>query len=1059
MRSSAIGSFATHHGLSITFLCVALCLAGAYAALGMPSSIFPQTNFPRVVILIDNGVMPANEMMATITRPVEEAMKDIPGVRTVRSKTGRGSAEINVFFTWQTDMVQAELFVQGRLGIVQKSLPATASAAVWRLTFAAFPVVGLSLTGPNHSLTELWETARYTLQPRLLRIPGVARTGIVGGRAPEYQIVVDPLRLQAVNLSLSQVSDALLRNNLIAPTGMLEEDYKLYLTLVDGRIHTLEDIENLTVSVSGNTPTPGGLAPIATTPHPIRIKDFARVERSQEPVFNVVTANGVNAVLLNIYSQPDGSTLDIANQLKQELEVLKKALPPDMQATVFYDQSLLVGDSIQSVWEAIILGLILSIAILYVFLKNWGATLIAAVVIPATVLMTLLVLRIMGLGFNLMTLGGIAAAIGLIIDDAIVVVEAVHAKISTGARRLVAVQQAVAEIFRPLLASTLTPVVVFIPLAFLDGVAGSFFQALALTMVVSLLTSLILAVSLIPSLAAWWMPDFGHLHSQPTDIDTAASPAERSSWLERLITVYEKVLRSALKQATKVLVGCALILALGVWLYGRLESEFLPFMDEGGFVIDYHAPWGTSLTETDRQLRQAETILRAIPELEGYSRRTGARLALGISQAHKGDFLVKLKTKRKRKTDEVVAELRQQLNAAVPGLHWEFAGILGDLIGDLTWSPRPIEIKLFSTDVEWLKQKAPQIEAELSKVQGVVDSFDGLETTGPSLSLRVRYSDAQRFGLTVNDVALAVSTAMLGQKASYVLEGDRVVNIRVRMNTDTTRQIADLRELPLRSLDGRTVKLSQVADVVTEPGQLELHREDLRQLVAVSARLENRDLGSAIAEIKAKLSQDQSLPPGVLEFGGLYQQQQESFHNLLIVLLASVFLVFSVLLIEFRSFYEPIAIVFGSLLALCGTVLAWFLTDTSVNIVSLLGAIIGIGVVAKNGILMLDSVHRFESQGKNLADALAESGRRRLRPVLMTSLAAALGLLPLAYGIGAGSDMLKPLAIAVIGALTLSVLLSLVATPTVYFVMRTFTTKFSIPHITNRNLRKKHDIQ
>lgn len=1022
-------SFAIRHGLSIAFLCVALCLAGAYAALGMPSSIFPQTNFPRVVILIDNGVMPANEMMATITRPVEEAMKDIPGVRTVRSKTGRGSAEINVFFTWQTDMVQAELYVQGRLAVVQKTLPATASSAVWRLTFAAFPVVGLSLTGPNYALTELWETARYTLQPRLLRIPGVARTGIVGGRAPEYHVIVDPLRLQAVNLSLSQVSDALVRNNLIAPTGMLEEDYKLYLTVVDGRVHTIEDIENLTVSVSGNTPPTAAMPPIATSAHPIRIKDFARVERTQEPVFNVVTANGVNAVLLNIYSQPDGSTLDIARQLKLELETLKKALPPDMQATVFYDQSLLVGDSIQSVWEAIILGLILSIAILYVFLKNWGATLIAAVVIPVTVLMTLLALRVMGQGFNLMTLGGIAAAIGLIIDDAIVVVEAVHAKISSGVQRLDAVTGALGEIFRPLLASTLTPVVVFIPLAFLDGVAGSFFRALALTMVVSLLTSLILAITLIPSLAAWWMPTGKHLHTHP------AHP--ESSWLERLIKVYEKVLRTALKQARKVLLGCALILAMAIWLYGRLDSEFLPFMDEDGFVLDYHSPWGTSLSETDRQLRQAEIILRSLPELESYSRRTGARLALGISQAHKGDFLVKLKSKRQRKTDAVVAELRKQLNIAVPGLEWEFAGILGDLIGDLTWSPRPIEIKLFSTDVEWLKQKAPQIEAELGKIQGVVDTFDGLETTGPSLSLRVRYSDAQRFGLSVNDVALAVSTAMLGQKASYVLEGDRVVNIRVRMNTDTTGQIANLRELPLRSLDGRTVKLSQVADIITEPGQLELHREDLRQLVAVSARLENRDLGSAIAEIKAKLSQDQALPPGVLEFGGLFQQQQESFHNLLVVLLASLFLVFTVLLIEFRSFYEPIAIVFGSLLALCGTVMAWYLTGTSVNIVSLLGAIIGIGVVAKNGILMLDSVHRFESQGKNLDDALVESGRRRLRPVLMTSLAAALGLLPLAYGIGAGSDMLKPLAIAVIGALTLSVLLSLVATPTVYFVMRT----------------------
>ncbi len=406
-------SFALRHGLSIVFLCIALCLAGAYAALGMPSSIFPQTNFPRVVILIDNGVMPANEMMATITRPVEEAMKDIPGVRTVRSKTGRGSAEINVFFTWKTDMVLAELFVQGRLAVVQKILPATASSAVWRLTFAAFPVVGLSLTGTNYSLTELWETARYTLQPRLLRIPGVARTGIVGGRAPEYHVIVDPLRLQAVNLSLNQVSDALVRNNLVLPTGMLEENYQLYLTVVDGRVHTIEELENLTVSVSGNTPIPAAI-PLITTAHPIRIKDFARVERAQEPVFNVVTANGVNAVLLNIYSQPDGSTLDIARQLKQELEQLKKALPPDMQATIFYDQSLLVGDSIQSVWEAIILGLIFSIAILYVFLKNWGATLIATVVIPATVLITLLVLRVMDQGFNLMTLGGVAAAIGLI---------------------------------------------------------------------------------------------------------------------------------------------------------------------------------------------------------------------------------------------------------------------------------------------------------------------------------------------------------------------------------------------------------------------------------------------------------------------------------------------------------------------------------------------------------------------------------------------------------------------------------------------------------------------
>jgi len=572
--------------------------------------------------------------------------------------------------------------------------------------------------------------------------------------------------------------------------------------------------------------------------------------------------------------------------------------------------------------------------------------------------------------------------------------------------------------------------VVFIPLAFLDGVAGNFFRALSLTMVVSLLTSLLLAVTLIPALAAAWLPK-----QLPKKIASPSLSARRGEWLQRLLNFYEQALRAALHHTKKVMLACCAVLAMGIWLYGRLDSEFLPFMDEGAFVLDYHAPWGTNLSETDRQLKQAEKLLHGLPELDSYSRRTGAQLGLGISQAHSGDFLVKLKADRSRKTDEIIAGLRQQLHQQVPGLDWEFAGILNDLIGDLTWSPRPIEIKLFSTDVAWLKQKAPQIAQELGKIAGVVDIFDGLETTGPSLSLKVRPLDALRFGLTTNDVALAISTAMLGQKASYVLEGDRVINIRVRMEHEASNQIADLRELPLRSPDGRTVKLSQVADIISEPGQLQLNREDLRQLVAVSARLENRDLGGAIAEIKAKLSQDPSLPAGVLEFGGLYKQQQESFLNLTLVLLASVFLVFTVLLIEFGSFYPPIAIVFGSLLALCGTVLAWFLTGTSVNIVSLLGAIIGIGVVAKNGILMLDCVQHLVDQGDTFEQALLASGRRRLRPVLMTSLAATLGLLPLAYGIGAGSDMLKPLAIAVIGALVLSVLLSLIATPVVYFML------------------------
>ena len=1033
----ALGQFATRNATAITFITVALCLAGVFAALRMPSSVFPQTNFPRCVILVDNGVMPADEMMATITRPIEEAMKDIPGAVSVRSATGRGAAEVNVFFNWQVDMIASELYVNSRLAQIRSTLPPTASAVIWRLTFSAFPIIGVSLTSPTRDITKLWETARYDIKPRFLRVPGVARVDLVGGRTPEYHVVIDPLRLNAARLSLTQITDTLIKTNLVAPTGMHEEDHTLYLTVVDGRVHDIDEIGNVTVALVNG--------------RPLRLRDFARIERAPEPVFNTVTADGVNAVLLNIRSQPDGSTLDIADSLKSEIRALARELPPDMRLAFFYDQSLLVRASVQSVWEAILFGLVLSVVIIYLFLKDWGTTLTAIVVIPVTVLVTLVAMRAAGLSFNLMTLGGIAAAIGLVIDDAIVVVEAIYAKCAAGLPRIEAIHSAIADIFRPLVGSTLTPVVVFIPLAFLEGITGVFFRALALTMVVSLLTSLVLAMTLTPSLAAWFIRDRGPAPDGggPSEGGAeAGGPAEGAPAepvpggheggfiLRRIVRLYEIAVRFALRHRWLLLLGCGVVLGGGIVLYGHLESDFLPPLDEGGFVIDYHTPYGTSLAETNRQLLQAEGILRATPEVESYSRRTGARLALAIAEPNTGDFLVKLRPERKRLTQDVVAELRAKFHVAIPGVEWDFPGILTDLIGDLTWSPKPIEVKVYSTDTELLKKKGRDIAEQLGQVKGVVDVFDGLVFTGPTLSLRVRSLASQRFGLTPGDVAAAVNTAMLGQRASSVLEGDRVVSIRVRVDGGSIGEVATLRELPLRTPDGDLVKLSQVADVIEIPGQLELRREDLRQDVAVTARLEGRDLGSAMAEIRSKLGADASLLPGMIEFGGLYQQQQESFRNLLLVLAMAIVLVFTVLLIEFGSFYEPVAIVFGAVLALFGTIAALWLTATTLNVVSFLGAIIGVGIVAKNGILMLDLVDHLRADGLSLEEALVRSGLRRLRPVLMTSLAAALGMLPLAYGVGSGADMLKPLAVAVIGALCFSVLLSLIATPVVFCAMQ-----------------------
>ncbi len=1005
--NSSVGRFAIRHGASITFLVLAVALAGGYAANRMPSSVFPQTDFPRVIIIAQNGMMPSDEMMATITRPIEEAMKDIQGCQTVRSSTGRGTAEIDLFFSWDTDMHRAELDTQAHLAQIRAGLPSALSTEVYRMNFSAFPIIGLSLTGPADS-TVAWESARYSIKPKLLRIPGVSRVDLVGGRAPEYTVIVDPMRLASVNLDLAAVTNALAQNNLVAPAGMHQQDHSLYLTVVDGRVHMIEQIAHLSV------PTPDH--------RPIPIEDFARVERIAEPALNVVTADGADAVLLNIFSQPDASTLDIASRLNDLLPRLREQLPPGMKLRFFYDQSLLVRGSVNSVWDAILFGLVLSLLILFLFLRSWSMTLVAIIVIPVTVLTTILAMHLWGSSFNLMTLGGIAAAIGLVIDDAIVVVEAIHAKIAAGIDHAQTVERAVAEILPPLVGSTLTPVVVFIPLAFLTGIAGVFFRSLAITMVVALLTSLVLAVTLTPTLAAWAIAAF------------RPATYEGGFIFRQILRLYERIVQFTLRYPWPTLGLALFILLTSATGYTYLKTDFLPHMEEGGFIIDYISPPGTSLEESDRQLRLAEKILRDIPEVESYSRRTGTALGVHLDEPNTGDFLVKLKPGPRRSSDAIIADLRKQLVAALPRIDWEFPGILTDLIGDLTWEDQPIEIKVFSNDHPKLKSLAFQIEEDIEDIPGVVDVFNGLAYTGPSIHLNVRYADAQRYGLTASDIADAMNIAMLGKVASVVVEGDRVINLRVKADPESIDRIAKFGQLPIRAKNGHLIRLDQVTDMTINPAELELHRDDQRQEIAVTAGLENRDLGSAMKDIRSALARDPAIPADAIEFGGLYQQQQESFRNLTLVLATALVLVFTVALLEFRSFREPIAIVFGAALSIFGIIAALLLTDTTLNIVTFLGAIIGMGIVHKNGLLMLDSTQQMRQNGIPLLRALIESGRRRLRPVLMTSLAAALGMLPLAWGYGS-AQMLRPLAIAVIGAVLISVLLSLVATPTIYFLL------------------------
>lgn len=1018
--SGRIAEFVQAHSRALVLVILSFALAGILMIPSIPVSILPQTDFPRIVILVDNGIAPINVQMLTVTRPLEEAIRLVPGITTMRSVTGRGSTEINVFFRWDVDILNALHLVQGRIAQITPNLPAGAHFYVNRLTFSVFPVVGFSVTSPTHTLADLWQLAYYDIAPRLYRLPGVAETRIVGGRKPEYDIVVDPAKLNSMEMPLTKVVDAIRNSNIIEPEGMVQENYQLYLTTVTGMLRSKEDVENVVVDVVKGTP--------------IRVKDIARVVPAQEPVYNIVTANGQPAVLVNVLQQPDGNTVKVADAVNQELRDIRRTLPPGVTLSTYYDQSLLVRESISGVTESIVIGLLLSVGVLLLFLKNWRTTLIAALVIPIATLIAIVVMKLFHMSFNLMTLGGLAACIGVVIDDAIVIVENIMVHLSIGESSWEAAKHAIKELTPALIGSTLTPIVVFVPLVFLDGITAVFFRALAMTMVTALLASLLLAIFFTPVLAGTFLK----APSRTLDLDVdQAEQATEGPLLRRLTARYEKLLNWALGHPRSILAIAGGVLALTVLIYFQLGTGFLPDMDEGAFVLDYRTPPGTSLEESNRILNHVEQFLRETPEIESYSRRTGARLALAISEPNRGDFLIKLKKKRSRSLEDVTSELRRKILHSEPAIQVEFPHILEDLVGDLAWSPQPIEVKIYNDDEATYKAVAQSVEDWLPKVRGVVDVENQTLPIGPSMNFRVDMDRAQRAGFDVKNVADLEAAILDGSLASNMIRGDRLIGLRVRYPLEDRSRFSTLENQLITSPTGQTVPLSSIAHPEIEEGQTEIRREDLRNVAIVTAQLEGRDLGSTMDEIRARLTKEIHIPPGTeIEYGGLYQIQRESFAGLTRVLLMSMLLIFIILVFEFRSFSHPIAILIATILCTSGTLLALYITHTTLNISSFMGAIMVIGIVHKNGILMLDSERHFTGLGHPLREAIFMAGRRRLRPILMTALATIFGMLPLAIGVGSGAQLLQPLAIAVIGGVTVSMLLSLLITPVLFYLLR-----------------------
>jgi CzcA family heavy metal efflux pump len=1006
---------------TIFFLAAVLTIAGILLAFRVPIAVFPQTNFPRVVIGVDNGVTPIEQMQVTITRPIEEAVNSVPGLVTVRSITSRGEAEVDLFFDWNADMVESLQLVNAALAQVQQTLPPTARITTHRLTFATFPILGYSLTSSTVSQTRLWQLATYDLKPPINRVPGVSTVVVQGGQVPEFHVTPNLALMRNAGVTITDLVNAIQASNIVDSPGLYEANHQLILGLVGAQVHDANELRQLVVKT-----TPAGA--------PVRVADVATVENSVEPVYTTVTANGQPAVLLNIARQPTSNTVAVADGVAAEVKTLRAKLPPGVNLNVFYDQSQLVRASISSVRDAIVIGLILACAVLFLFLRDWTSSLIAGLVIPVTVAVTILALWSIGESFNLMTLGGLAAAIGLVIDDAIVMVENIVLHRDGGESRTEAVRKALQELTKPLLGSTITPVVVFLPLVSVSGVTGSFFRALAITMTAALLTSLALALTWTPGLSFMLLREG---RGRAAGNDHTASEHTAGRMLRRVLRFHRRVLDWSLARPLW-LAGACLLLVIGTYAgFKALGTNLLPEMDEGGFILDYIMPAGSSLKETNRVLEDVERILHSIPEVENTSRRTGLQMGLAaVTEANTGDFTVKLKANRSRSVWEVMDDARNQIKADDPQLDIELTQILQDNINDLSNAPEPIQIKIFSDDQALLNQIGPEVGDAISKIPGVVDAENGIDNTvsGPATNFRVDPQVAARLGFTPSEIAEDATAILDGiPTTDPAIVDDRPYTIRVRLGPETRSSLDAIRDTVFNSASGHLASLGSLATIQQLPPQNEILSENLQRLVTVTGDLEGSDLGGVMAKVRQTVA-SLDLPPTVrVEYGGTYQEQQKSFRDLLQVLLLALVLVFGVLLTEFRNFPAPIAILASSVLSISGVIFALLVTGTTFNVASFMGLIMVIGIVAKNGILLLDADEKYRAEGESAKDAMLHAAQRRLRPIVMTALAAVCGMLPLAFALGAGSQMLKPLAIAVIGGLSISMVLSLVVTPLVYY--------------------------
>ncbi len=988
----------------LTVTLAIILLGGAFVYSKLQTSLFPEITFPKIKVIADAGLQPVDKMMVTVTKPLENAIKQVPDLSYVRSTTSRGSCEISAYMDWNANIDLSQQRIESRINQIKNDLPPETQITVEKMNPSILPVMGYTLETHQLSNIELKQLALYTIKPFLSQVAGVSEVRIIGGKMKEYWLTLDVRKMSTLSLTPDMLSTAIGGTGFIKSNGYLSDYHFLYLTVTDATVHSLDDIRNIVVRNTGK--------------RVILLRDVATVNVREAVEYTRINANGREALLIAVIKQPNANLIDISRAMEVKVEDLKTTLPKGVTIRPYYVQADFVNDAVRSVTDSLWIGLVLAIFVAIIFLRSVKASTTILFTIPITLCLTLIVMYSVGYTFNIMTLGAIAAAIGLIIDDAIVVVEQIHRTHEEHPEEpsTALVQKAIHYLFPAMLGSSVSTIVIFIPFVLMSGVAGAYFKVMTNTMIITLVCSFFVTWIGLPVIYLLLSP----ARRPRSKKQKTGKPhlVHRQRWVSFFIRF--------------PIISFAIIIALVasvVYIYPKLETGFLPEMDEGSIVLDYNSPPGTSLEETDRMLREVEKLIVATPEVQAYSRRTGTEMGFFITEPNRGDYLIQLKKDRDKTTDEVIEGLRKQIEASQPALRVDFGQVIGDMLGDLMTSVQPIEIKIFGNDRPTLNHLSRQVADIVSGTEGTADAFNGIVIAGPSVTIEPNYGRLAQFGLTPAQLQFQLQNSLEGNIVGSVPEKEQLTNIRMVYPGSRTISVADIGRLQIFLPGGELKPITDLATVTVRSGDAEIQRENLQSMGVVTARLEGRDLGSTINDIQQKVKSRVILPPGYhVEYGGAYADQQKSFSELLIILITASLLVFGVILFLYRKVAVALIILLIAVLGISGSYLALYLTKTALNVGSYTGLIMIVGIIGENAIFTYLQF-RDSLATQSVDDAVIYAISTRLRPKLMTALGAIIALLPLALGIGTGAQLHQPLAIAVIGGFVIALPLLLIVLP------------------------------